>query len=120
MASDRIIKFRAYHPVRKKMYYNVGISEKGHAFVGDEIFTCDECEVTEFTGLFDDYAKPIYERDIIQSVSTLYLVRFILGSYVLEKNRDALYSYTPILDVAERKVVGNYYEHGEKIQNIIA
>lgn len=62
---NRIIKFRAWDGT--KMHYNVALGENGQ--VSSNLWTTDNWDIMQFTGLQDSDGNDIYDGDIIECYS---------------------------------------------------
>jgi hypothetical protein len=119
---DRIIKFRAYNKIIKRM---------GSAMPLDVIIldaterpeyvrnSLKEIEIMQFTGLFDKNGKEIYEGDILRYVgksnnSKIYNplppVKFKNGRFMVKVQNGNNYLGTPSFSKVH-EIIGNIYEN---------
>jgi uncharacterized phage protein (TIGR01671 family) len=133
---QRKLKFRAWHTERKKMYefdvrwgnYNTGGGYIGMIPFGEELdygtlfakkgnrelIDPDNCEIMQFTGLYDLNGKEIYENDIIRCISEendLREVVFSAGAFSAYHKESRTYCTlnhygTPLIEV-----VSNIYQN---------
>jgi len=133
----REIKFRAWHPIEKKMFYSQhdGIAMpymRGDAFipiVKDVRGNLDEfksLQLMQYTGLKDQNGKEIYEGDIVKwehgaskNDSGTDRVQFSAGQFHFPKGYALEVFYSPWSNNLRKhlEVIGNIHESPELLTN---
>jgi YopX protein len=96
----RIIKFRAWNYVAKKMYYP---ENAGNIFLWQKERQVQD--IMQFTGLHDKNGKEIYESDFDQFGR---VVKFYRGAFIVENKHSDNWAY--LADCEDFEVSGNIYE----------
>ena len=127
----RPIEFRAYLKYKKKIVDVIMLEPENKVRYDDDdvIEECDidECELMQFTGLYDKNGKEICEGDIVKvsydrtSMEWNAIVRFgiikeaykLIG-YYLEPISESPYNQS-IIALRDLEVIGNIYENKELI-----
>lgn len=75
----------------------------------------ENCNLMQFTGLFDKNGKEIYEGDVVSFLSGKYEVIFKLGAFVLKsiKYPDACLGKFERTKNSQIEIIGNIYENPE-------
>ena len=124
-------KFRAWDKEFKEMVDidEIHWFEDEFDFIGDGITFCrraDEIELMQWTGLFDENGKEIFEGDVVRQVRTqptteneiiTGVVTMLEGAWLLINDREQLASYL-WSETNTNKVVGNIYENPELLENM--
>ncbi len=101
----REIKFRAWHPKRKEMYY--------HDFWDIDRCMIVDCKIMQFTGLKDKSGEEIYEGDILDldGNEEHNVVEFLDGKYIMNNSQS---EYHQIAEFQKAiALIGNIYENAE-------
>ena len=127
---NRVIKFRAWHPTQKEMYYLEKASFMGFHGIVDDFVDCDKDSVwMQFIGLYDSKDNEIYESDICQDLLTkmIYVVKFgrcvkyaFNGWYVENEEHGYMTSINGDYDTNKNSqilVIGNIFENPELLKN---
>ena len=109
----REIKFRAWHPALKKMFYDCRVSSGG--WTDDSTHYCgDNSTIMQYTGLRDKNGNEIYEGDIIDTcwgkALVVYDDRF--AGFWLKRGSTLIC----LDDVQPLEVMGNIYEIPELLE----
>lgn len=127
----RGIKFRAWYKARDEMFTvtSVEFDHQGN-FTGvvlgarewERVFTPDEIELVQFTGLLDRNGQEIYEGDILRMEDTIAKVVFWERppEFGLDPvNEDEWCEDWNITDDSERmEIIGNIYETPELVEGL--
>src|SRR3990167_5474697 len=129
----REIKFRAFCSFNKKMFYDVGVDNKGRTLLYDNKKgplegsfyvpgwePVDDCVVMQFTGVRDKNGKEIYEGDILGDLKEKYTIgrvdyvgdNFVIWNVKSEINKTPICnSITTFHHEKSHEVIGNIYEN---------
>lgn len=118
---NREIKFRAWEPEYKCMYFNhsVNFGVDGRVFFLERNAQWNEIKegqliLMQFTGLKDKVGKEIFEGDIVSTGDKTMSVSFDGGCYRTKYNQSNYRLYGWKDEILE--VVGNIYEHPELLK----
>jgi uncharacterized phage protein (TIGR01671 family) len=137
---SREIKFRIWDKKEKKLYKKVSRiawsqddQPDGYIFfiqatwATDEgfytgMFSPEDVELMQYTGLKDRNSKEIYEGDVVvtqlnspDGSKESLVVAFTHGAFKLKKEEDTYYYFPFLLDV---EIIGNVYEHPELLNHV--
>lgn len=127
---SRVINFRAWNPLKNKMWYNqFTITSYGHIQRSEisrewHSFKNEDWILMQFTGLHDKNGKEIYEGDIVESKWMLEFVGEVkFNEFEIEE------TYEPIINTVlgwnvrgvslaaeEWEIIGNIFENPELLE----
>ena len=120
--TKRKLRFRAWNKATRKMIDLYKVTPLVLNTECDGIFIPfrEECEIMQFTGLFDKNGKAIYEGDIVQWVSTFIGAEKNLHTDEVKWVESAagflLMSWIHELDAADMTIIGNIHENPELLE----
>lgn len=121
------LKLRAWHKELKRMYPVLSIEQidtkhmRAYSSQGD-IFSINEIELMQWTGLHDIYDNPIFDGDIVKHIhmpiADCYIVRHIglEGRYAMfgiKNKMEGVFKFTEYALSAMFEIIGNIYENHE-------
>ncbi len=111
---NRIIKFRIWNNIGKRMLYDSGLEIKGCKVLSKFVM--------QFTGLKDKNRKEVYEGDIVKSFNQMekkevvFVVEFDSGIFECS-NDDELVNLRDLCLWNNCEVIGNRYENLELLED---
>ena len=120
----REIKFRAWHPALKKMFYDCRVGSEDWLDRSTH-FGGDHDTLMQYTGLKDKNGVEIYEGDILAPMSNDYqpkyegnwVVIFTEGAFFGESSNEYVETWLPYWKPDDEiEVIGNIYENKELLE----
>jgi uncharacterized phage protein (TIGR01671 family) len=123
----RSIKFRAHHPDSGMKYFILNQVDGGAILFDDGDWRrLNDCEVMQFTGIYDKNGKEIYEGDVVKLGDNMIYDGILCEVVWLEKLVEFCYKfltgdnngkYTDMLDTwRSYEVIGDIYENSELLK----